>query len=99
MRTLLDKYVAHEGAQDVLVISPLRLLDAVDSRIAVTTQNTGAVARRAGAQNAREVFQPLRRFPNRAPTEVTVVDGVGDVAVVVRAEHVYHDARREDLRG
>jgi len=98
MRTLLEKYVARDGAQDILVISPLRLLDAVGSRIELTTQNTGAIARRAGAQKSPEVFQPLRRFPNRVPTEVTVVDGVGDLGVVVRAERVHRDGRREELR-
>jgi len=90
LQTLLDKYVEHDGAQDVLTLSPSRLLRTAGPRIQLAAQNTGAVARKSGPQKGLDTFLPLSRFPDRKPAEVTVVNGLDDLSVVVRAER--HEA-------
>jgi len=97
MNRMLAKYVVRDGAQDVVVASPLRLLQAVRPRIELTDQNTGAIARRTGPQKHLDTFQRLSRFPNKTPAEVTVVDGISDLGVIVRAERRYADGRRQPL--
>ena len=48
MKKFLDKYVQTDGAQDVIWLSPLKVLDAAGSHLELTSQNTGAGARRSG---------------------------------------------------
>lgn len=97
MQRLLEKYVALDGAQDVFTFSPLRLLDAVGHRLELAAHNSGAVARRNDHLNGVEAFLPVRRFPDRVPAEVTIVDGIDDLSVIIRAERHYADGRREIL--
>jgi hypothetical protein len=86
MGTLLSKYVERDGAQDVIALSPLRLLGVAHKRLELAAQNTGAIARRTGPQKHRDTFLPLARFPDQRPAEVTIVDGLDDLSPVVRAE-------------
>jgi hypothetical protein len=86
MEKLLDKYVTRDGAQDVISLSPLRLVRVAQQQLELAAQNTGAIARRAGPQKHRDTFLPLTRFPDREPAEVTIVDGLDDLSPVVRAE-------------
>jgi hypothetical protein len=97
MRTLRDKYVQLDGAQDVLTLSPLRLLQAARSQLELSAQNTGAIARVKGPQKGRDTFLSLVRFPDRKPAEVTVVDGLDDLSVVVSAERHHRDGTIERL--
>jgi hypothetical protein len=97
MRTLLDKYVQRDGAQDVLTLSPMRLLKAAGPRIELAAQNTGAIARQTGPQKGKDTFLSVSRFPDRKPSEVTVVDGLDDLAVVSRAERLHSGGERELL--
>jgi hypothetical protein len=82
---LLDKYVELDGEQELLTISPWRLLQAAGSRLECAEGNTGAVARKTGVKKTRNTFVSLPRFPNKKPGEVTVVDGLLDVSCVVSA--------------
>jgi hypothetical protein len=97
MRKLLAKYLVVDGAQEVLLLSPLRLLQRAAGRIELTAQNSGAIARSSGVQKTRDTFLSLGRFPDRQPAEVTVVDGLADVFPVVRAERHYADGTVELL--
>lgn len=94
MQKLLDKYVQMDGAQDVIWLSPLKLLEAEGVRLELTSQNTGAIARRSGAQKTAETFVPLFRFPDRRPAEVTALGGFDDLTPVFRAERCFPDGRR-----
>ena len=97
LQKFLDKYVQRDGAQDVMWLSPLKLLGVEDIRLELATQNTGAVARRTGTQNTAATFVPLFRFPDKRPAEVTVLGGLEDLTPVFRAERCYRDGRRELL--
>ncbi len=97
MSKLLEKYVASKGAQDVIWLSPLRFLAAAGTRLELSSQNTGAIARRTGPQKGTGSFAPLRRFGDRRPTELTVVDGLDDLSPVFRVERYFSDGRRESL--
>jgi hypothetical protein len=97
MQKLLDKYVQVDGAQDVIWLSPLKLLDAAGLRLELTSQNTGALARRSGAQKTADAFAPLWRFTDRKPAEATIVDGLDDLSPVFRAERCFGDGRRQSL--
>jgi hypothetical protein len=97
METFRDRYVQRDGAQDVLTISPWRLVQTAGSRVQLASQNTAAIARKAGVQKEHETFSSVVAFPNRRPKEVTVIDGLDDLSVVTRAERHYADGRREVL--
>jgi hypothetical protein len=97
MQKFLDKYVQLDGAQDVIWLSPLKLLDAAGLRLELTSQNTGALARRNGTQKTSEAFAPLWRFTDRKPAEATIVDGLDDLSPVFRAERCFRDGRRQSL--
>ena len=86
MQKFLDKYVEVDGAQDVIWLSPLKLLDAAGLRLELASQNTGVLARRSGTQKTSEAFAPLWRFTDRKPAEATIVDGLDDLSPVFRAE-------------
>lgn len=93
MRKMLDKYVERDGAQEVLTFSPRRLLDAARSEIALSAQNSGAVARRSDPYKGRDTFLSITRFPDRRPAEITVVNGLADLTgIVMRVER--HEAGR-----
>jgi hypothetical protein len=87
-KKLLDRYVERDGAQDVLTISPLKLLTTAASRLELSGQNAGAIARKVGPYKGLDTFVSLARFPDKKPAEITVVDGLGvdELDVVVRAE-------------
>ncbi len=97
MQKFLDKYVEVDGAQDVIWLSPLKLLDAAGLRLELASQNTGVLARRSGTQKTSEAFAPLWRFTDRKPAEATIVDGLDDLSPVFRAERCFRDGRRQSL--
>ena len=97
MQRFMDKYVQLDGAQDVIWLSPLKILEAADMRLELTSQNTGAVARRSGPLKTADTFAPLWRFTDRKPTEATIVDGIDDLSPVFRAERCFRDGRRLPL--
>jgi hypothetical protein len=97
MHKLLDKYVQMDGAQDVIWLSPLKLLDAAGLHLELTSQNTGTIARRSGAQKTAQAFAPLWRFTDRKPAEATIVGGLDDLSPVFRAERCFRDGRRQSL--
>jgi hypothetical protein len=86
MRTLLDKYIERDGAQDVLTLSPRRLLDVAQSSIELSAQNSGAVPRKTDPSKGRDTFVSITRFANKKPAEVTLVGGLTDLLPVVRVE-------------
>ena len=94
MQKLLEKYVQTDGAQDVVWLSPLKLLETEGLQLELTSRNTGAIARRSGPQNAGDTFVPLFRFPDRRPAEVTALGGFDDLTSVFRAERCSPDGRR-----
>jgi hypothetical protein len=89
-----DKYVQLNGAQDVIWLSPLKILEADEISIEMASQNTGAIARRSGPQKSTDTFIPLYRFPDRRPSEVTILGGFDDLTPVFRAERCFQDGRR-----
>ncbi len=97
MRKFLDKYVPIDGAQDVIWLSPLKFLEVDELRLELTSQNTGAIARRSGTEKMADTFAPLWRFTDRKPTEATIVGGLDDLSPVFRAERWFGDSRRETL--
>jgi hypothetical protein len=97
MRKFLDKYLRIDGGQDVIWLSPLKLIEAAGLRLELTSQNTGAIARQSGAQKAADTFAPLWRFTDRKPTEATIFGGLDDLSPVFRAERCFQDGRREIL--
>ncbi len=94
MQKFLDKYVQKDGAQDVIWLSPLKVLEAEGIRLELADQNTGAIARRSGPQKTADTFVPLFRFRDRRPAEVTMLDGLDDLTPVFRAERCFQDGRR-----
>jgi hypothetical protein len=97
MRKFLDKYLRIDGGQDVIWLSPLKLIEAAGLRLELTSQNTGAIARQSGAQKAADTFAPLWRFTDRKPTEATIFGGLDDLSPVFRAERCFQDGRRQIL--
>ncbi len=59
---ILQKYVALDGAQDVLTISPLRLLTTAGPRLKLSDRNTGAIARKAEPYKGINTFVSVARF-------------------------------------
>lgn len=94
MQKVLDKYLQVDGAQDVVWLSPLKLLETEGLQLELSSQNTGAIARRSGPQTTAETFVPLFRFPDRKPAEVTALGGFDDLTSVFRAERCSSDGRR-----
>jgi|ERR1700722_2809055 len=94
MQKLLDKYVQMDGAQDVVWLSPLKVLEAEGIELELAGQNTGAIARRSGPQKTADTFMPLFRFPDRRPVEVTALGGFDDLTPVFRAERCFPDGSR-----
>ncbi|HUE08363.1 MAG TPA: hypothetical protein VMP41_13125 [Acidimicrobiales bacterium] len=94
MQKLLDKYVQLDGAQDVVWLSPLKLLETDGLQLELASQNTGAIARRSGPQKTADTFVPLFRFPDRRPAEVTALGGFDDLTAVFRAERCFPDGNR-----
>ena len=95
---LLEKYVQLDGSQDVLTFSPLRLYEAARSRLELTSQNTGSIARRSGPQKGWNTVIPVSQFPaDRKPSEVTIRDGLDDLAVVVEVHRFHADGSRERI--
>ena len=97
MEKFLDKYVELDGAQDVIWLSPLKVLEAAGSRLELTSQNTGAIARRSATQKTTDPFAPLWRFTDRKPTEATILGGLDDLSPVFRAERCFRDGSRQLL--
>ena len=97
MQKVLDKYVASDGAQEVISFSPRRLLDAVQFRIELAAQNSGAIARRSDPYKGRDAFLSISRSRDRRPAEVTIVDGLDDLSAVVRVERYSADGARTAL--
>jgi hypothetical protein len=97
MRKFLDKYLSIDGAQDVIWLSPLKLVEVAGLRLELTSQNTAAIARQSGTQKTTDAFAPLWRFTDRKPTEATMFGGLDDLSPVFRAERCFQDGRREIL--
>jgi hypothetical protein len=97
MQKFMDKYVEIDGAQDVIWLSPLKVLEAAELRLELTSQNTGAIARRSDTQKTADTFAPLWRFTDRKPTEATILGGLDDLSPVFRAERCFRDGRRQAL--
>ncbi len=97
MQKVLDKYVQTDGPQDVVWLSPLKLLETEGLQLELASQNAGAIARRSGPQKTEETFIPLFRFPDKRPAEVTALGGFTDLTSVFRAERCFPDGRRELL--
>jgi hypothetical protein len=97
MQKLKDKYVQLDGAQDVIWLSPLKVLEAAGSQLELTSHNAAAVARRFGTQDTADTFAPLWRFTDRKPSEATILGGLDDLSPVFRAERCFPDGRREHL--
>lgn len=97
MQKLMDKYLQADGAQDVIWLSPLKVLEAAGLNLELTSQNTGAIARRTGVQKTTDTYAPLWRFTDRKPAEATIVGGLDDLSPVFRAERCFQDGRREPL--
>ena len=97
MQKLLDKYIESDGAQDVIWLSPFKLIQLEGLRLELASQNTGAIARKTGPQKTTETFVPLFRFPDRKPAELTAPGGLEDLSPVFRAERCFPDGRRSLL--
>ena len=97
MEKLKDKYVELDGAQDVIWLSPLKILEAAGSSLELTSLNAAAVARRIGPETSADTYAPLWRFTDRKPTEATILGGLDDLSPVFRAERCFQDGRREAL--
>ncbi len=97
MQKFLDKYVEIDGSQDVIWLSPLKLLESAGLGLELSSQNTGAIARRSGTLKTADAFAPLWRFTDRKPVEATILDGLDDLSPVFRAERCFPDGRREPL--
>lgn len=98
MNKMLDKYLATDGAQDVITLSPVRVLDAARGRIEMASRAAATTPRPGDPQKARRSFVSMWESPDRVPTEVTVVDGLPDLGVVVYAVRHHKDGSREVLK-
>jgi hypothetical protein len=94
----LAKLVERDGAQEVISFSPRRLLDTAPFQIELAAQNTSTIARRAGASKGRDTFRSISRSADKRPAEVTIVDGLEDLASIVRVERHDADGTRTSLR-
>jgi hypothetical protein len=97
MQKLRDKYAELEGAQEVIWLSPLRVIRMEEVSLELTSQNSGAIARRSGTQKMADTFVPFSSFPNRRPKELTMVDGLTDITPVVRAERYFPDGHTDRI--
>jgi hypothetical protein len=97
MQKLLAKYLQADGAQDVIWLSPLKLIQTEGLQLELASHNIGAIARRSGPQKTAETFVPLFRFPDRRPAEVTALGGLEDLSPVFRAERCFPGGRRSLL--
>jgi hypothetical protein len=97
MKKAVDKYIALEGGQEVITFSPLRLYDLHRHQLELSSQNTGAIARTAGVQKHLKTFQPVGLFPDKRPAELTVLDGIDDLATVAFAERYDNEGNRAKL--
>jgi hypothetical protein len=97
MQKLRDKYAEIEGAQEVIWLSPLRVIRLEEVSLELTSQNSGAIARRSGTQKVADTFVPFSSFPNRKPKELTMVDGLVDISPVVRAERYFPDGHSDRI--
>jgi hypothetical protein len=92
-----DKYVELDGAQEVIWLSPLRVIRLEGLRLELTSQNSGAIARRSGPQKMADTFVPVSSFPDRKPKEFTMVDGLNDLTPIVRAERHFRDGHSDRI--
>jgi hypothetical protein len=92
-----DKYVELDGAQEVIWLSPLRVIRLEGLRLELTSQNSGTIARRGGPQKMADTFVPFSSFPDRRPKEFTMVDGLNDLTPVVRAERHFRDGHSDRI--
>jgi hypothetical protein len=92
-----DKYVELDGAQEVIWLSPLRVIRLEGLRLELTSQNSGAIARRSGPQKRADTFVPVSSFPDRKPKEFTMVDGLNDLTPIVRAERHFRDGHSDRI--
>lgn len=97
MNKMIDRYLKADGSVDVITLSPMRVVNAARPRIEIPAANTGEAARRSGSLGGRTTFVPLGLFPNKAPAEVTIIDGLDDIAVIVHAERYRADGTKETL--
>jgi hypothetical protein len=97
MQKFRDKYVERDGAQEVIWLSPLRVIGTEGLNLELTTQNSGAIVRRSGPHKMADTFVPFSSFPNKKPKELTMVDGLNDLAPVVRAERHFQDGHTERI--
>ncbi len=97
MQKALDRYLALEGEQDVLIFSPRRLVEQEQARIELSAQNTAANSRRSDPSKGRDTFVSVTRFADRKPAEVTIVGGLSDLTPIVRAERHHADGTRTAL--
>ena len=98
MNKMLDKYLPLDGAQDVITLSPGRVLDAARGKIEMASRGVASVSK-TGPQKSRTSFVSMWESPDRVPTEVTIVDGLTDISVVVYAVRHHKDGTREVLKG
>jgi hypothetical protein len=97
MKKLSDKYIQLDGDQDVIWLSPLKVVEVAGLSLELTSQNTGAIVRRSGPQKSADTFAPLWRFTDRKPAEATILGGLEDLSPVLRAERCFPDGRRQTL--
>jgi hypothetical protein len=97
MKKFRDKYVELEGAQEVIWLSPLRVIRLEGLCLELTSQNSGAIARRSGPQKMADTFVPFSSFPDRKPKEFTMVDGLEDLTPIVRAERHFPDGHTDRI--
>jgi hypothetical protein len=97
MEKLRDKYAELDGAQEVIWLSPLRVIRLEGLCLELTAQNSGAIARRSGPQKMADTFVPFSSFPNRKPKELTMVDGLSDLTPIVRAERYFRDGHSDRI--
>jgi hypothetical protein len=97
MKKFRDKYVELDGAQEVIWLSPLRVVSLEGSCVELTSQNSGAIARRSGQQKMADTFVPFSSFPDRRPKEFTIVDGLKDLTPIVRAERHFRDGHTDRI--
>jgi hypothetical protein len=97
MKKFRDKYVELDGAQEVIWLSPLRVIRLEGLCLELTNQNSGAIARRSGPQKMADTFVPFSSFPDRKPKEFTMVDGLNDLTPVVRVERHFQDGHSDRI--
>jgi hypothetical protein len=97
MKKFRDKYVELDGAQEVIWLSPFRVIRLEGLCLELTSQNSGAIARRSGPQKMADTFVPFSSFPDRKPKEFTMVDGLNDLSPIVRAERYFPDGHSDRI--